>query len=282
LLLLDKYFTLGGKLMNHKKKIVLLMVSFLMICTVGFLQAQATNDPSSKDFVAPDPESMRVAPDPSPETWGPSVWNIIWLPFTDFQLPYTDTSIVYDIYGYVHLSGGSSGTLNARIPLPRGAVLQGVDTHVYDNSASDFTVYVGTYYNYTSPTYATIDSWTLTGISGYGGFYHALASPHTIDPTYGTYAQGFYQIIVTIPDKSANMRFKGVKIYYSLQLSPAPGSATFNDVPTSHIFFSYVEALASSGITTGCTSTLYCPDNPVTRGQMAKFLSSALGLNWPF
>ena len=67
------------------------------------------------------------------------------------------------------------------------------------------------------------------------------------------------------------------------QVSPAPAIATFNDVPTSHAFFQFVEALAKSGITGGCNQSppLYCPDAPITRGQMAVFLAKALGLQWP-
>ena len=36
--------------------------------------------------------------------------------------------------------------------------------------------------------------------------------------------------------------------------------------------------LYREGITGGCTATRFCPTNPVTRGQMAAFLSRALGL----
>ena len=61
-------------------------------------------------------------------------------------------------------------------------------------------------------------------------------------------------------------------------VSPSPVQATFNDVPTNHPFFQFIEALAASGITAGCGSGNYCPDNPVTRGQMAVFLAKALGL----
>lgn len=63
-------------------------------------------------------------------------------------------------------------------------------------------------------------------------------------------------------------------------VSPPPSTATFNDVPTSHPFFQFIEALHASGITGGCQAVppLYCPDNPVTRGQMAVFLAKALGL----
>jgi hypothetical protein len=74
--------------------------------------------------------------------------------------------------------------------------------------------------------------------------------------------------------------FTAVRIYYSLQVSPAPATATFGDVPTSHPFFQFVEALVASGITAGCGGGNYCPDAPLTRGQMAVFLSKALGLHF--
>ena len=63
-------------------------------------------------------------------------------------------------------------------------------------------------------------------------------------------------------------------------VSPAPAQATFNDVPTNHPFFQFIEALYASGITAGCQAMppLYCPDSPLTRGQMAVFLAKALGL----
>jgi hypothetical protein len=72
------------------------------------------------------------------------------------------------------------------------------------------------------------------------------------------------------------------RIYYLLQVSPAPATATFPvDVPTSHPFFQFVEAVARSGITAGCGPGSYCPDAPLTRGQMAVFLAVALGLHFP-
>jgi hypothetical protein len=73
----------------------------------------------------------------------------------------------------------------------------------------------------------------------------------------------------------------GVVIGYKLQVSPPPAYATFNDVPTNSPYFQFVEALAAAGITAGCGGGNYCPDTPVTRGQMAVFLAKALGLNWP-
>lgn len=74
--------------------------------------------------------------------------------------------------------------------------------------------------------------------------------------------------------------FGYVQVFWRRTVSPAPASATFNDVPTSHPFFQFIEALSASGITAGCGNGNFCPDQPLTRGQMAVFLAKALGLHW--
>ena len=79
---------------------------------------------------------------------------------------------------------------------------------------------------------------------------------------------------------SSAAAFDSVRVYYHLQVSPAPATATFGDVPTSHPFFQFVEALVKSGITAGCGGGNYCPDAALTRGQMAVFLSKGLGLHF--
>jgi hypothetical protein len=74
------------------------------------------------------------------------------------------------------------------------------------------------------------------------------------------------------------LQLQKVRIAWQRQVSPAPAAATFNDVPTDHPFFQFVEALAKSGITGGCGGGSYCPSQPLTRGQMAVFLAKGLGL----
>ena len=86
---------------------------------------------------------------------------------------------------------------------------------------------------------------------------------------------------VLIQPSDSSLRIAGVVFGYVLQVSPAPASTTFNDVPTGHQFFRFVEALAASGITAGCGGNDFCPNEPLTRGQMAVFLAKALGLQWP-
>jgi hypothetical protein len=47
---------------------------------------------------------------------------------------------------------------------------------------------------------------------------------------------------------------------------------SFPDVPTSNLFYKFVENLFHNGVTGGCANGNYCPTNPVTRAQMAVFL----------
>jgi hypothetical protein len=49
-------------------------------------------------------------------------------------------------------------------------------------------------------------------------------------------------------------------------------SDTFSDVPSNAFYHNSVNAIANAAITAGCTSTRYCPNSAVTRGQMAVFL----------
>jgi hypothetical protein len=56
-------------------------------------------------------------------------------------------------------------------------------------------------------------------------------------------------------------------------------STTFGDVPATHLFYPYIEAFSNAGITAGCSSSpkMYCPESPVTRGEMAVFIERAMG-----
>ena len=53
---------------------------------------------------------------------------------------------------------------------------------------------------------------------------------------------------------------------------------TFADVPADQWYYSWVERLYAAGITSGCSVSplLYCPDQSVTRAQMAKFLEKGI------
>lgn len=104
-----------------------------------------------------------------------------------------------------------------------------------------------------------------------------LSIPHQVDNELNTY-------FVTVDHGNVvngDLALQAVRIFYRLQVSPAPESATFADVPVGHALHQYVEALVAAGITAGCGGGNFCPGASVTRGQMAVFLAKALGLHWP-
>jgi len=51
---------------------------------------------------------------------------------------------------------------------------------------------------------------------------------------------------------------------------------SFQDVPPAHWAYSSIESLYSLGITKGCREGFFCPDEPVTRAEMAVFLERGM------
>jgi parallel beta-helix repeat protein len=51
----------------------------------------------------------------------------------------------------------------------------------------------------------------------------------------------------------------------------------FNDVPSTHLFYTEVSKIYARGITVGCGGGNYCPEQAVTREEMAAFIIRALG-----
>jgi subtilisin family serine protease len=56
--------------------------------------------------------------------------------------------------------------------------------------------------------------------------------------------------------------------------SPTPVKQTFQDVPPEHWAFPYIEAIYDARYISGCSTDpmLYCPDDPLTRAEVAVFL----------
>jgi hypothetical protein len=212
-----------------------------------------------------------------PDAFGTVSRTVHVIGATEFDVPSNiATWAVVSLGGVGHLIKRSSETLLAVVRLPAGAVVVKVELQGCDSSNS---VGIGfafvRFSSHSDP--GTLISSGGTGISqtpGCGLFPGSTFNPVVIDNETSTYV-----VVVNAPNV-ADIGVSGFRIYYTLQVSPAPATATFGDVPTSHPFFQFVEALVASGITVGCGGGNYCPDAPLTRGQMAVFLSKALGLHF--
>jgi hypothetical protein len=62
--------------------------------------------------------------------------------------------------------------------------------------------------------------------------------------------------------------------------TPPAAQGIFEDVPVGSFAADWIEQLYQEGITAGCATNplRFCPNNPTTRGEMAVFLTSTLGL----
>ena len=202
-------------------------------------------------------------------------------------------SIDDDGYLYNSVPGEFSYYL-APLPLPEGALIEQICLYADDSDTGSFQ-YAQTYLVATklvpggeSPATLQIPGASVLSSSDVGyGYYctdplsYTLRGKVDVDGD-GNLDAAVHYLTLYLPAASQNsLKFGGARITWKRQVSPAPGTPTFGDVPASDLAFPYIEALVSSGITAGCgDGTTYCPDAPLTRRQMAVFLAKALGLHW--
>jgi len=79
------------------------------------------------------------------------------------------------------------------------------------------------------------------------------------------------------PVTRAQMAVFLLKMKYGNSYVPPDPTGTFSDARDGYWAQAWIEQLAREGITAGCGSGTFCPDQPVTRGQMSVFLSKTLG-----
>ncbi|MFY9551558.1 MAG: S-layer homology domain-containing protein, partial [Thermoanaerobaculia bacterium] len=225
----------------------------------------------------------------APDEFGTQDYTVTTISATSFTPGSNRESAVdhlYETYGnkarYFRTFGGNGclqsgelGELYATVNIPSGAVIDfiGLET----TSPFGFAWGVSLYLVDQSGTRTTIGSFSSTQ-------HNNFASDYNASPLGFQLGQNVHNALVLNVEGAGNGNgafpcplFSWVEIWWKRAVSPAPATASFNDVPTSHPFFQYIEALKASGITGGCQASppLYCPNNPVTRGQMAVFLAKA-------
>jgi len=212
-------------------------------------------------------------------TYGTADTVIQQIPSAAFQLRSGDRIQEFN-YGYVYAQS-LGGEFVAPLNLPNGALVNFLDLYAYDTDpgASQYAndVYADLFEvsGTAAPNMTSIAQVFSVGSGGYGYNFYLINPPLQINNMNRYF---IYVYNADGPDKS----FGAVNVWYRLQMSPAPPTATFGDVPTNHPYFRAIEALASSGITGGCGGGNFCPSQNVTRGEMAAFLARALGLHWPY
>ncbi|CAN5211278.1 hypothetical protein BH18ACT5_BH18ACT5_13000 [soil metagenome] len=78
------------------------------------------------------------------------------------------------------------------------------------------------------------------------------------------------------PNRAVSRAEMATFLTRAFALPAATTGSGFADVPNGQWFSAAVDAVRQAGITNGCTSTTYCPNDAVLREQMATFLARAL------
>jgi len=229
-------------------------------------------------------EVERRRPVSTPRAYGVDHDSTYRIPVTDFA-PSDPTAMPSDS-GFPGVlsrySPSCTGFCFQAVPrLPDGALLTGIQAYFCNTDPNPLNAPAVYLYN------ANYDGTNVTQmpLAVFSNSHNGCGEFQILDLSGLDYHVNYYnnQLIVRpyIPDANGSQAIAGVNLYYRLQVSPAPLTADFNDVPTSSPQFQFIEALYASGITAGCGNGNFCPNSPLTRGQMAVFLSKALGLQWP-
>jgi hypothetical protein len=218
-----------------------------------------------------------------PDTYGISGWVVHTLDCHGFH-GYGGADYTSWASGYCGARTDSWNYFDTGVQLPTGAIVYGFTPYYYDDVSAPVIRYYLFRTKRTVSTFTTDTLWQhdSVGAPGIYAVYENLGSPYiwmNSNPPTEIWTYWFRAYDPVLGDSDTG--FAGVSIWYKLQISPAPGTATFSDVPVGSFGFRHVEALVASGITSGCGGSLFCPNNTLTRVQMAVFLAKALGLHWP-
>ena len=137
---------------------------------------------------------------------------------------------------------------------------------------------------------ATVNDIEVTNTDGTAG---VLKKAWIVDFLDVPPAQQFYSFVTTLVSNAITVGVGGglygvdqptlrqqmavflLKGRHGICYTPPPCTGVFADVTCPSTFADWIEALAAEGITGGCGSGNYCPQNPVRRDQMAVFLLKA-------
>ncbi len=281
----------------RKSVLLLALLTFAATTLLAQDQSQALNA-SSRPPQASVPKVPKPAPQ-RPTTFGTSAVSYIIVPAAEFRPHSNSSGYAYDDFGRGQLyPTGSPTDFSAAVHVPSGAQVVYMELDGTDSSATDYVLASLTYCDYpsTNCTYHPLVGSSIGNDCNIAGFIcSGLANIDdrelvSVDlSSENIIADNFNNVITVLvePSEATGLEKVGaVIIGYVLQVSAAPATASFNDVPTSDFAFQYIEALFASGVTGGCGANppfvppVYCPDAFVTRRQMGIFFAKALGLQW--
>jgi hypothetical protein len=218
------------------------------------------------------PASASVSP-----KWGVDDWDVYNVHAYEFQANTSTDLVLDDGNGYRHFGAPSVPYMAAPVRLPAGAHIGTIALSYCSANAGDLVIAL---YDNLSRGAGQNGGNLIAGplTSSSGCHFSGLSADYVYDSSdeHPLYLVVFFAGEVW----DGSTKFNSASVYYRRLVRVSKIGGRFDDVPATDFGFDYIEALAASGITGGCGGDNYCPDQPVTRRQMAIFIAKALGLHW--
>ena len=257
--------------MNHKTTLAGSLVALLALSAV--LTAQPVAHRKGERDASAQPGTL-VVPSPAYGTVLYSVTSVFAASFNGVGIL---DPIATDGVGYRYFTGGS-GLLIGSVSIPSGVVIDFIGLNSCDPAGSSFDL---TLYDATVGSDYTAVGSMVSSLNPCAVQYNGTALNYLYAQTAGHNLQIYiHQDPSTPQDGTAGVM--SAEVWWRRQVSTPPADPDFLDVATSNPQYQFIEALFKSGITVGCGGGNFCPNAPVTRGQMAVYLAKALGLAWQF
>jgi hypothetical protein len=235
-------------------------VPFNTAVAANMVATDSNNDPLTYTIVTPPASGSlnTVAPGGPARTYTP---NPGFVGVDSFTFTASDGALTSN-QGTVTLNVQAANTAPVLAAIPTPKTVDELDNLTFKATATDPEGNAITFSILSAPAGATM---TSTGIFNWR-------------PTEAQ-GPGTYDITVRVTDSGGLFDSQVVRINVN-EVDDGPGGTPDNPFvdDNGHIFENAIEWLAAEGITLGCnppTNDRFCPDDPVTRGQMAVFLVRA-------
>jgi hypothetical protein len=229
----------------------------------------AQNLTSAHKPARPDaPEAPAKALPHRPETFGTLQTTYVQIPPNAFQPHRSDQTYESDNYGLgPRWTTSIAHDLLAPLHLPAGARIVSLEMDYEDSNANSLvygTLVVCDYLGQNcvlhpvageGPADCLIPGFICSGLAAAPGLGSQSTDLSGDNITVNNFLNS-YTVLAEPGATDGSEKIAGMIVGYVLQVSPAPATPSFNDVPTNDFGFQYIEALALSGITGGCQASL--------------------------
>jgi hypothetical protein len=254
----------------------------------AFAEQDPNLNPASAPAAANSPAGTPASGPISIERGSGATRGGTWFSAAKFTVPLVSGTppLTYGSYHYYKSPGATSpAAYFAQVDLEPGALID-LLTCVVDDSSTTNDFFAQLQHYVTDFTAVTRSSAAVGGGSvsttGSGGVQYVMSAVSPAE-TFKSYNPGPPEMLHEYfirADVAQDTQFAGCWLWWRRQVSPAPASSSFSDVLTTDTFFQNIQAIYAAGVTTGCGGGKFCPNDYVTRGQMAAFLTRALGLSY--